>query len=390
MTGRKFFILIALLSFGIFVVNSCLEPFNPNIPAKDVGFLVVEGYINADTGVTRIQLTRVSALEESNLILYEEGAEVWIESNLGETFMLSEKGQGIYLSDTLILPIDRQYRLVVNRNNDKTYTSELMPVKVTPSIDSLHWEWKDQLYIYANSHDISDATRFYTWTFREDWEIKSQYQATLQYVKDRDTLTLLFPSDALRMHDCWGKATSTKTVFASTQQLTQDAISYPITVIPASSEKIQYKYSIWAYQRTMTEDEYNYMILVKKNSEQTGSFFDPMPSQLFGNIHREGNMEELVVGYVGVYTTEKLRLFIDKDELPPHPVQEKCPPEDFEFTPVNLETYLSNPTVFLPYQTYFENGNPSKPRVVALPAVCLDCRFKPGASSVHPDWEPEP
>lgn len=390
---KKFFVALS----GVFVfilMNSCLEPFNANVPDEDLNLLVVEGYINAGSGVTQIALSRVSTLSRGNEIIHETNAEIKIESEDHETYMLSEKNVGVYVSDTLELPTDKQYRLLIKCSDGKEYASEFQSVKITPPIDSLHWEFRDQVYIYANSHDDQSETFFYTWTFHEDWLIKSTFESNYYYDASKDSIIPRFPSDALKFFHCWKKSTSDQIILGSSRSLTADAIKYPIVAIPNGTDKLQEEYGIFVNQRTMTEDEYNYLMLIKKNSQQTGSFFDPMPSQLFGNIHQVNDPEESVIGYIGSYTTEKNHLFISGGEVPVTPIQQKCPPTEFEYTAANLQMYLSNPSVLLPYQVYYEGDTVLNKRyVVAYPAYCMNCRMlggtniNPNWSDTYPDWD---
>lgn len=382
-------ILFLVISVGFFA-SACVEPFSPRIPDRQTDLLVVEGYINAGPGTTRIMLSKVSPLSTASQI-FEEGAIVRIESKSGANYAVTERGNGIYESDSLTLPLGDQYRLVIECSNGKTYESEYINTKVTPPIDSVHWKWEGLLKVYVTSHDDQAATQYYSWTFQEDWQIRSQYVITHYYeMIPSDSLVPYYPSDALKLYDCWGKSVSQEIVIASTRQLAADLITYPVATIPAASQKIQTRYSILVRQRAMTEAEYNYTVLVKKNAEQNGSFFDPMPSQLFGNIRCADRPDEVVIGYVAAYTTQQMRLFVRKDELPATPLQEKCDSIDFEYSKANLRAFLSNPSAVLPYKMYYEDGDSTRLRVLALPAVCLDCRLKPGATNTHPGWESEP
>lgn len=382
----------AAIFFMSMLVSGCLEPFNANIPAKSVDILVVDGFINAGPGKTRIELSRVLPIQ-SNKSRHEKNAEVWIEDETDETFLFTETSEGVYQSDNLILPIERRYRLFIRRSNGNEYASDFQPVKVTPPIDSIHWEWRDQLYIYANSHDDQSATHYYTWTFEEDWQIRAQYAAEYRYAYDvslgYDSLYPLsyvpvYPDSLYITHKaCYSKAVYNKMLMGSTRNLTRDVISRLLTTIPAAAAKTQDKYRIIVRQRAMIEDEYNYATLANKNSELTGSFFDPMPSQLFGNIHRIDNPEELVIGYIGSYTTQSSELFIMSDELPPFTPQEHCDFVEFDYSRANLRANLSDPTVLLPYKTYYKDGFL---QVIAVSAICIDCTLKSGYTSVEPDW----
>ena len=54
---------------------------------------------------------------------------------------------------------------------------------------------------------------------------------------------------------------------------------------------------------------------MKKNTEQTGSLFDPQPSQLSGNIHCLTDPNELVIGYVEITQEQTQRIFISSSEV---------------------------------------------------------------------------
>lgn len=357
---------------------ACVEPFDAHVSAKKLDVLIVDGFINIGPGKTRIILSKLNSLDEEQLIQYENDAEVRIESNLDETFSLTESESGIYTSSELNLPADKQYRLYVKLSNGKEYRSEFLIPKITPPIDSVHWEYKpDLLYIYANAHDQTGKSRYYWWGYQEDWQIKTPFKADLKY--DPAESPSIFPRpdpEMLAMHNCWKKVKSDGLIFGSTITLTDDNIKFPIVRLPHASEKISVKYSIIVSQHTMTEDEFNYLTLMNKNTSQTGSFFDPMPSQLFGNVNRINNSEEIVIGYVGAYTTEKTTLFILAEELPPSDVsQPNCIKDLIQFpdTPENRALKLGgNNPVYIPYQLI---SDPFNPMIIAMPARdCMDCR----------------
>ncbi len=370
------------------VLSSCVEPFDAEVPASQLDVLIIDGYINIGEGETRIVLSKVSKLDQEDAIRYEEGADVRIENDDSEVFLLNEKSHGIYTSGELNLPANKQYRLYIKLLNGKEYRSEFQTPKITPLIDSVHWEYKpDLLYVYVNTHDVTNESRYYRWSYREDWQIKSPFKADLKY--DGDTIINNRPDpDMLAMHNCWKKAVSNKLIFGSSAVLVNDQLKFPVAAIPHGSEKTNVKYSIIVNQHTITEEEFNYLTLMNKNTTQTGSFFDPMPSQLFGNVKRI-NSDEPVIGYLGVYTTEQATLFILEAELPPgNSSQLHCESIEFEQTPENCMLYLGgiNPP-YIPYKKY--NNDPNKPMVTAMPTKgCMDCRSD--VTGKRPDhWYPD-
>lgn len=370
--------LVIFVFMGI-LMYACLEPFDADVSVSKLDILIIDGYINIGAGETQITLSKVSALDEADAIEYAQGAEVYIENEGGEAFVLNESADGRYKSGELSLSADNRYRIYIKLPNGKEYRSALLAPKITPPIDSIHWEYKpDLLYIYANSHDPAGASRYYRWSYQEDWQIKSQFKADLEYRPGETPLIQERPDPfMLAMHDCWKKSISNRLIFGSTALQRDDNIKFPVITIPHSGERTSVKYSAIVNQHTLTEDEFNYLTLMNKNTTQTGSFFDPMPSQLFGNINRINHPNETVIGYVGVYTTEQDTLFILEAELPPgDEYQFNCMTIQFPLTAENCEIYLggSSPP-YIPYQLYSVNGNPEDLMVVAMVTKdCMDCR----------------
>jgi hypothetical protein len=54
--------------------------------------------------------------------------------------------------------------------------------------------------------------------------------------------------------------------------------------------------------------------MMKKNTESIGSIFDPLPSDLKGNIQCTSNPEEGVVGYLTASSLNQKRIFITPTE----------------------------------------------------------------------------
>jgi hypothetical protein len=76
------------------------------------------------------------------------------------------------------------------------------------------------------------------------------------------------------------------------------------------------RYSILVKQYAQTADEYQYWELLKKNTENIGTLFDPLPVQLTGNVRCLNDDTELAMGYIGVQSVTERRIFITRRELP--------------------------------------------------------------------------
>ena len=130
--------LIKIFAFtaGAMIVQ-CREPFEPTFETGLNDYLVVEGFINIATkAVTEIKLSRVSRLDDTTPPA-EERATVEIESHSGERYALSEIDGGRYLTDSLTLDPEKQYRLLIREQSGREYASSVSTVIPAPPIDSI-------------------------------------------------------------------------------------------------------------------------------------------------------------------------------------------------------------------------------------------------------------
>ena len=136
-------------------------------------------------------------------------------------------------------------------------------------------------------------------------------------------------------------------------------------------------------QHALREDVYRYLQLMKKNTGPLGSFSDPQPSELYGNI-RCTTTDELVVGYVGVSSTSETRIFINRWDLIDWSFSLECEVIITYTHPDTLANYLTNgiemPTV--PAQ-YGQNGEIIQ--FYRVRDICVDCR-KLGGQNVKPEF----
>jgi hypothetical protein len=359
---------------------SCVERFDPTLSPNEINILIVEGYINAGPGETVIRLSRATALSGNQLVDFETFAKLAIVDNGNASFPLVETQPGTYKSGEINLPTDKQYRLYMKLSNGAEYSSELLPVKITPAIDSLSWEWNDYLDIFVNSHDPESNTHYYQWEYQEDWQIRSPYRSTIEW-KD-DTIKERDPLESLRMLNCWKSSRSHDLIFSSSYELERDVVKYNLIQIPKGGEQTSVKYSVIVKQHALTQDAYNYLRVIEKNTSQVGSFFDPMPSELFGNVHNLAQPDEPVVGYVGVSTTETKILFIENRDLPFVARGVRCPTAKFKQADQDsINKYLRPPRFFLLFDTWTERG---EPWMSVMVKDCLDCRVY--GSNVRPSY----
>lgn len=296
------------------VFSGCVDPYFPEVQESPGSFLVVNGFLNAN-GPTTIQLLRSQSLNDTEAPPAEENATVIVESEHGERFGLHETGYGTYRHPNLQLRGDMKYRLYIRTRSGSEYASDYVEVKTSPAIESVNWKADgEEVKIYVNSQDPNSNTHYYKWDYEETWQFRSALYSVLIY--ENGQVRFREPSDVPIAY-CWKSANSTRVEIGSSVKLSEDRISdYRLLSIPYNSEKVSMKYSILVKQYALTREAFEYLEMLKKNTENIGTLFDPLPSQLTSNIHSLSNPEETVIGYMTATTVETKRVFVDSRDLP--------------------------------------------------------------------------
>lgn len=358
---------------------ACRQAYEPPVITAPNRFLVVEGIINL-TPATRtvITLSRTRNLVDTVVTDPVPGASVRIESKAGVIYTLSELPDGRYESQPLSLSASDSYRLRITANGNE-YSSDFVQAKITPPIDSITWRQDKDVTIFASTHDPLNNTRYYRWDFTETWQYRAVYEALLGVSGN-----LIFYRDASnQVYNCWSTAAATQIALGTSIKLAQDVIDRaPVAVIPQNSEKIGIRYSILVRQYALTEDAFKYWEILKKNTEQLGTLFDPQPSQLKGNIRNTANASEPVIGFVSASSVQEKRLFIDNSSLVDWVNIVPGPNCDLIGIPQNATNYLiyNYPdTNYAPY--FFVTGG-----IRLAPKGCLDCTLRGGSNQKPAFW----
>ncbi|MDX5478847.1 MAG: DUF4249 domain-containing protein, partial [Cyclobacteriaceae bacterium] len=126
---NKIFHIFFILIIGI--LQSCRDPFEPDLSPQSVDFLVVEGYIEV-SGESQITLGRTSPINSIASPIQEEGARVFLSDNLN-LWDFEENGNGRYTLNGNFDPT-KEYTLSIWLKNGKQYTSAPMTPIISPEI----------------------------------------------------------------------------------------------------------------------------------------------------------------------------------------------------------------------------------------------------------------
>lgn len=356
---------------------SCRESFQLPESRRNINMLVVEGHLNNGGPQTIIRLSRAVNIEDTALVKPETGAQVSLSDGASQTFVFTEQAAGEYVFNQLVLH-NNVYRLRITTDDGKRYESDTLPVKDAPEIDSLSWRRGEKgVEIFVNTHDPSKNARNYRWEYEETWALISHYPSLFEY-KDFRVIARPDPNVVLF---CWASEKSTRSLTASSKKLSEDVISmFPVTDVPSGSIKLSVRYSILVKQFALTEDAWSYWDILKGNTEQLGTLFDPQPSQLKSNIRCLTHPAEQVIGFVSAGKISEKRIFINRAEVQPWPYIAPCMeiivPVDslrFYFAPGNGYTPTTEWRVGNMLAGYYASTTP-----------CVDCTSV--GSNVRPSY----
>jgi hypothetical protein len=365
----------------LILLASCIEPYSPPEIEAIENILVVDGFINISDNTASVRLTQAAALSDGATSYPELNATVMVEDENGSTFFLTEQGDGnYYTSGTINLDITKKYRLHVTTGGQKQYFSDYIEVKATASIDSITWrptDRRDGINIYVNSHDDNPENIYYQWTFQETWEYTAGNYSMYKLVDGEVEL------NTQNLYMCWLSKPSTEINIASTEHLSGNLVrDYQLVFIPKGAEKISRKYSILVEQRNLTKEAFDFWTQLKKTTENLGTLFDPLPSQVLGNLHSQTDSNEPVLGYFSGGSVSKKRIFIEIGDLPPDLRRSSPPPCAIEQIPNDQLSGSPDMLLIGTYGVPFVEGY-----TYSTGKNCMDCRDNGGVTSRPDYWD---
>lgn len=377
-----------LLIVSIIPESGCIEPYTPPEIVNDNQYLVVEGYLDAATGSSTIELSQTIPLSGGDVAESVTNAVVVIEDELNHRYFFTEPVEGVYIIENIPVDPDRLYRLKVTKENDE-YVSDYVKVTMTPAIDSVFWRLEgDKIKIYVNTHNDGEGTRYYFWKYIETWEYSSAFRS---YYKYEDGL-FKFRDSPDEIYYCWKMNPSTNINLATTAALEKDVVKdYLLREYNLSSKEFQRKYSIQVIQHSLTKEAYEFWSQVRENTQGMGTLFDIQPSRVTGNISNENGKP--AIGYFSVGTVQEARIYIRDNELPVREIE-----TDYKFCGIDslliadFPSFEGKEIVVDRLVEYIEQGPRVPPLEIFLgytisSRFCADCRAQGGTNERPVFWD---
>lgn len=375
MIRRPILKLAMMLVMGL--VGACLDPFTAPGSKTSLRLLVVDGaYRPNDT--TEIRLTRTLDLGSTEPPSGEVGARIEIENQNGQRVQLHELMGGRYvLAPGLLTGI--RVKLHITTSNGARYESDFSDVLSTPPIESFTRTFSatDGLTYFLTTRAENGTPVFLRWEVVETWMYTAAYESVLRFENGR-----ILPRSESNFI-CWQTQSSKNILIGSTSGRNNGIIAnQKLLNIPARDERVRIKHSALVRQQAITRQAFEYWEQLAKNSQNLGSLFDPIPSELPGNMRCITEPDEVVLGFFSAAVVAEKRLFFDANTEPSRP------PVELPFAACRLDTIrnlaLFNSNIFeivtaLPFQ--FGYG------FTYTLGTCIDCTSRGGKTTKPPFWE---
>jgi hypothetical protein len=413
----------AIVSATALFLSGCITPYEAPFLNEDFeDLLVVEGTIT--NGETIIKLSRSYPLYPDSNDTEEGGsrpvygAAVWIEGNNGDRFDAEDRLTGEYIASDVTFSDGVSYRLRIAVDGEE-YESDYRLPQTTPPIESVDFHLNDDnenedplLQVRFNVNADDDASRYYLWRYEEDWEIHAAQRAVnyfghpsfpgkqfsfAEFIDGNGVVPMDFPGGETPYYYCWKNNRSKELLLATTDLLTenylQDHVLYEIAL---DDDRLSSLYHTEISLYAMGEDAYFYYLNQRKNTDETGSIFGPIPAEMRGNIVSTTSPDVPVVGFVDVSSLTQYGVYLPVEDSPYQPTgdpymiyngsREDVVEKMVQDTGgIEVRQYMNSFYAILAYPAkddYFETYN-----VSITTKDCIDCRLSGGTKN-RPSWWP--
>lgn len=358
---------IILVLFSAVLFSSCTETY-PLLTNTYEEAIVIEATLTNELKNQEIKITKTAKFEDTGVQTVKD-AKVIVKDDQGNQYLFVENS-GKYLSQSAfqVLP-GRQYSLEVTSSDGKIYQSTpqtlttVNPIQdIIPSVVT-NSENETGVQINVKSYDPASTSKYYRYEYEETYKIIApRWENKKVIATGPQSIQIVQNSSATRT--CYSTKNSTDILLTSTNDQTEDRVSFPVRFINKSNYIIGQRYSILVKQYIENLEAYTFHRIMRDISS-SGSILSPkQPGVLSGNIKCITNSNEKVIGFFDVSSVSEKRIFFNYDDLfpgeskPPYFSECQDIPFNFCFSPIseppcqgesmiynieqNLMTYVSN------------------------------------------------
>lgn len=308
----------------LLLISGCREVYEPELEAGKEP-LVVDAHITNLEEVCYVKLTRAVAYNEGFKKIGVISADVWLQDNDGNEYHLIEATSGLYKTNPLdfIPSMGKTYQLHIRLQNGETYESTPQSLLPTPHLDSLYGNLLEKEFIYkdvwgkvVSKYEIG-ASNVIDFSSASDTLLQYRIATTLllgyTYI---DNSTKPYPTVIYK----WKKFYPDKTynlTGENTSIQTNHLTNYSACFFPFN----EYLYELtpdehaelWFLQArvySLGKEAQNYYKQVNKQLSSSGAIFDPISTQVEGNMYCTSDPELQVLGFFDLSACSKVSRWV--------------------------------------------------------------------------------
>ena len=315
---------IALYLAGLLLTASCIYPFEPETPPVD-RCLVFEGnlVIGASSTMSVRLLQPLSGSIVTATDTWNINGEARVECTDGTVIngvpRLRGSNEVAFIFNLTNASAKEAYRVwFTDDETKKVYRSNWMKVEKAPLIERIDFVPDDKnVKVRLTLTGPTDDTRYFCWTYTEDWEIHSDFLPLYLYRYGVDPYNIRGQAyeeiqGEYDKYYCWNSSSSKELFVADTRDLNSRTLpARQIASFGRTTSRCQELYCISVTAYGISADRYAYIHHMNEVSNIQGDLFSPNPSAMRGNLRCEQDSTELVLGYVGVCQTTMTRAFFE-------------------------------------------------------------------------------
>lgn len=313
---RRILSFAALLAAAV----SCIYPFDAQLPSEVAERLVIDGDIIIGD-MTRIKVSYLQPIGSDRVASGGSIASVSVEGDINGVMEGRYAGGSTYEVDTRNAGVSSRFRLNVRLfENGKEYTTGWLKAHEAPSNPTLKYVVdEDDVHVLLSLD--GNGEEYYRFDYDETWEFHSDFIPTHMY--DFSPEKAKYPLveipddiDPMANYYCWSSFSSREPGLVSSTALDEDRLSgVEVRSISREDRKISVVYYVDVAVRAMSRDGYDYLHTLEVNSNNAGSLFSPVPSDVRGNIRCVADTNEVVIGFIEATKVARCHMYIENGRV---------------------------------------------------------------------------
>jgi hypothetical protein len=296
---------------------ACVDPISINNQTSNEK-LVIDGYFTTNSNLNAVRLSKSAAFSNNYPFVPfnapVQNAAVSVVAEDGAVTVFHETEPGLYVTDEVAV-VGKLYYLIVESEEGVVYRSETDQVPPPVLIDTMSYTVSQETVIenqggtvlelksyFFNVHvsvsDPSSESNFYLWRARGMFEYITipPGDAPCQYCYCYAPLYPLTSVVNVRSdeHINGGE------IYRKVASIKYDRKTAFLTTVD---------------QFSISPDSYGFWQHVADQQASVGSIFDPAPAAIRGNMYRESDLNEIVLGNFTVASVSQKHLLIERDKV---------------------------------------------------------------------------